>query len=245
MLAFAALPALMAAFGQATAPSCPYLPGAELVLADQSKRYVIVGERHGTNEIPILFSGLVCAATSNGPVVVGLEIQTDQQESLDQFMASGGDQAARDALLAHDHWRVQDGRASKAMFQLLENLRRLRQEGKQIFARALMPSADTPEAQEFAMGMAWKSSLKGYGKNAKLLMLVGSVHAEREPLGRFIPAAHALPAAETITLSYFPSSRRGVFLDIPPEFRWPRYDIWYSVGGPFSPSPAAQGKSQR
>ncbi len=245
MLAFAALPVLMTAFGQAAAPSCPYLRGAELVLADQSKRYVIVGERHGTNEIPLLFSDLVCAAASKGPVVVGLEIQTDQQKSLDQFMASGGDQAAQDALLAHDHWRSQDGRASKAMFQLLENLRRLRYEGRQIFARALMPSANSPEAREFAMGMAWKQSLQGYDKNAKLLMLVGSVHAEREPLGRFIPAAHALPAAETITLSYFPSGRRGLFAGIPAQFRWPRYDIWYSVGRPFSPSPAARGKSER
>lgn len=244
MLAFAALSALAVPLGQAATPSCPYLPGAEVVLADQSKRYVIVGERHGTNQIPALFSDLVCAAASKGPVVVGLEMEADQQKSLDEYMVSNGDQTARDTLFAHRHWRSPDGRASEAMFQLLDNLRRLLHEGKQIFVRALMPIAATPEVRELAMGMAWKQSLQG-NENAKLLMLVGSVHAEREPLGRFIPAAHWLPAAETITLGYFPSGRRGIFLDAPAQFRWPRYDMWYSVGGPFSSSPAAKARLQR
>jgi len=239
MLAFAALLALTGAPEQAAQPSCPHLSGAEMVLADQSKRYVIVGERHGTNEIPALFSDLVCAAASIGPVVVGLEIEADQQKSLDEYMASEGDQAARDGLLAQRHWGYTDGRASQAMFQVVENLRLLRQKGKQILLRALMPAADTPEARELGMGMAWKQSLRG-NENAKLLMLVGSVHAEREPLGRFIPAAHSLPASETITLSYFPSDSRAISREVPAQFRWPRFNMWYSVGRPFTSSPRAK-----
>ncbi len=244
MLVFAALLALTVVPAQATQPNCSHLSGVEMMLADQSKRYVIVGERHGTSEIPALFSDLVCAAASRGPVVVGLEIETDQQKSLDAYMASTGDQVAREALFAQRHWGYSDGRASEAMFQLVENLRLLRRAGKPIFVRALMPRADTPEARELAMGMAWKQSLLGNDK-AKLLMLVGSVHAEQEPLGRFVPAARSLPASETITLSYYPSDSRTVSLEVPAQFRWPRYNMWYSVGRPFSPSPMAKPRVSR
>lgn len=240
MLALTSLSALTLALQPVAAEAnCSRLSGTELVLADNSKRYVILGERHGTSEIPAFFGDLVCAAVSKGPVVVGLEIETDQQKSLDEYMASIGDQGSRDALLAHRHWSYTDGRASEAMFLLIENLRLLRYNGKQIRVRALMPAADTPDARELAMGLAWKQSLQGI-ENAKLLMLVGSVHAEREPLGSFIPAANALPASETITLSHFPSGRRVISVEVPAQFRWPRFDIWYSVGKPFSSSPHAR-----
>lgn len=217
---------------------CPHLPGANLVLADPSKRYVVMGERHGTAEIPPLFGDLVCLAASSGPVAVGLEMQTDQQRSLDIYMASNGTREDQNALLREKHWRSRDGRASEAMMQLIEYLRRLRESGRPVSVFAFMRPADNPEGRELGMALAWKDVLTS-NPNAKVLALVGSVHAEREPLGSFVSAAHALPHNESITLSYFPSSRRGVSADVPVEFRWPRYDLWYSVGRPFTLSPAA------
>lgn len=218
-----------------SSPSCTPIVGSALVLAHEDKRFIIVGERHGTSEIPALFSDLICAALSRGPVVVGLEIQADQQESLDRYMASEGDEAARLALLSNKHWRSTDGRASEAMFQLIDNVRRLGKAGKPVSLRALMPMGDSPEAREGAMGDAWKSSLAGR-PDSLLLMLVGSIHAEREPMGNFTPAAHALPSAQTLTLGYFTSGKRGIFVDAPAAWRWPHVDLYYSVGTPLSSS---------
>jgi len=234
------------AFGAAPCASgCPDLPRADLVVTDASKRFVIMGERHGTAEIPSLFGNLVCLAASSGPVVVGLEMQADQQQSLDIYMASSGSQKDRNALLREKHWRWRDGRASEAMLQLIEYLRRLREVGRAVSVFAFMRSADSPEGRERGMAIAWKDILAS-NPTAKLLALVGSVHAEREPLGGFVPAAHALPRSQTITLSYFPSRRKGVEAEVPAEFRWPRYDLWYSVGRSFTPSaPANSVRSEQ
>lgn len=220
-------------------PRCSPLAGSDLVLALETKRFIIVGERHGTREIPALFGDLICAALSRGPVVVGLEIQTDQQESLDRYMASEGDDVARLALLSNMHWRSTDGRASEAMFQLIDNVRRLGTAGKPVTVRALMPMANSPEARERAMGDAWKLSL-AERPDAQLLMLVGSIHAEREPMGNFIAAAHALPAAQTLTLGYFTSGERGIYIDAPVASRWPHVDVYYSVGTALSSSPMSR-----
>ena len=234
----AVLTMMLSPVGQgSSALSCIPIIGSDLVLAVEAKRFIIVGENHGTNEIPSLFGDLICAALSRGPVVVGLEIQTDQQESLDRYMVSSGDKAARIALLSNKHWRSTDGRASEAMFQLIEQVRRLGNESRNaVLLRALMPIGSNPEESERAMGESWKLSLNGM-PNARLLMLVGSGHAEREPMGNSIPAAHALLAESTLTLDFFPSSQRGIFLDAPPAWRWPHFDLHYSVGKPLSPSP--------
>jgi hypothetical protein len=239
MLGSVAFSAITLAFGvTASASQCRDVPGAELVLGDDSKKFVIMGERHGTAEIPPLFGDLVCLAALSSPIVVGLEMETDQQQSLDAYMASTGGQADIHALLQERHWRSRDGRASEAMFHLIENLRRLRQAGRRLLVLAFMRSADSPEGRELGMALAWKDGLAAH-PTAKLLALVGSVHAEREPLGLFVPAAHALPPGQTITLSYFPSDRRGVAREVPAEFRWPRYDRWYSTGQRFTSSPPA------
>lgn len=239
MLGSAAFSALTLALGAAPSTSeCPDMPGAELVLADPSKRFVIMGERHGTAEVPPLFGNLVCLAASSGPVVVGLEMQTDQQRSLDVYMASSGSRRDQDALLTEKHWHSRDGRASEAMLHLVEYLRRLRESGRPVSVFAFMRPADTPEGRELGMALAWKDIFES-NPGARLLALVGSVHAEREPLGGFVPAAHALPTGQTITLGYFPSRRRGVSAEAPAEFRWPRYDLWYSVGRPLTVSPPA------
>ncbi|MDQ3074876.1 MAG: hypothetical protein M3Q88_04600 [Pseudomonadota bacterium] len=234
-----------AAVGALAAPpfQCAELSGAHLVINDASKPFIIVGERHGTAEIPMFFANLVCLAASKGPVVVGLEFEPDQQSSLDTYLASDGAIAARSALLTERHWGYPDGRASEAMFRLLDQLRQLKLSGQAITVLAFMRNTADPDRREQAMATAWQESLEAK-PGAKLLALVGAVHAERERLGNFVPAAHWLPRDRTITLNYVASGPRGVVSVVSPKFRWPRYDLWYSVGQPFSRSPLERKMSR-
>jgi hypothetical protein len=109
---------------------CTDLRGTESIFAGH--RIVMVGETHGTNEMPAMFTRLVCAALRRGQVVsVGLELPSNQRELLDAYMASGGGETARKTLLASAFWtaQFQDGRRSGAYFDMVEAFRAMRGRG--------------------------------------------------------------------------------------------------------------------
>jgi hypothetical protein len=102
---------------------------------------VIFGEIHGTEQIPKAVGSFVCAKLQKGSgVALILEISANEQEAIDRYIDSNGDAADKAALVAGRFWtrpRInksssQDGRASVAMFQLIEEARRHRKEGRQI-----------------------------------------------------------------------------------------------------------------
>jgi hypothetical protein len=235
------------------APLCRNVEGAEALLSNPEKRYIIVGERHGTAETPALFADLACLASAKGPLIVGLEMEADQQRALDAFLASDGSAAARQAWRRARHWQLRDGRGSTAMWTMIEELRRLKAKGRDLTAIAFMHQASTVEARERAMADAWRAALDAR-KDARLLILVGSVHAESEPIGQSVPAASFVPRRVRLTLSYVPweAVRCGPYLcrsagagnprvlaQVPAEWRWPRYDAYYTVGRRFTPSAPA------
>jgi len=104
------------------------IAGTEQVLA--AGRTVLVGEGHGTNEMPDAFLRLVCSALRRGqPVAVGLEMH-DLGGALGTYMASTGDPEARQAFLADGFWTgSRDGRTSSAYFGMIEALRTMREQG--------------------------------------------------------------------------------------------------------------------
>jgi hypothetical protein len=217
------------------------------------KRYIIFGERHGTAETPSLFADLACVASANGPLIVGLEMEADQQAALDAFLASDGSTAAKQAWRRAKHWRLRDGRGSIAMWMMIERLRQMKAEGRDLSAIAFMHPASTIEGRERAMADAWRAALDAR-RDARLLILVGSVHAESEAIGQSVPAASFVPQRARLTLSYVPweAVRCGPYLcrgtgagspqilaEAPAEWRWPRYDAYYTVGRRFSRSAPA------
>ena len=247
--------------------SCPALPGAQALLARRGQRFIIFGEMHGTAEAPALFGDFVCLAAARGPVVVGLEMEQDQQESLDTYLASDGAAPARAALLANRHWmRGRDGRASVAMLALVERVRQLRSAGRDIRLLAFLRrvadrSSQTPH--ERAMAAAWRESLEGR-RGARLVALVGNVHARREPAYGFEPAAMHMPAGETLTIGFAPLGgtawncqrngcgphrmapetpiiARGIAAPPGTVPATPGYDRWISAGAPFTASPPVAG----
>jgi hypothetical protein len=233
--------------------ACGNVAGAEALLSNPEKRYIIVGERHGTAETPALFADLACLASAKGPLIVGLEMEADQQPALDAFLASDGSAAARQAWRRAKHWKLRDGRGSIAMWMMIERLRGLKAEGRDLTALAFMHQASTVEARERAMADAWRAASDAR-KDARLLILIGSVHAESEAVGQSVAAASFVPQRARLTLSYVPweAVRCGPYLcggagagtprilaDAPAEWRWPRYDAYYTVGRRFSPSAPA------
>jgi hypothetical protein len=234
--------------------------GAERISDQSESRFIIVGERHGTAETPALFGDLACLASASGPLIVGLEMEADHQTALDAFLSSDGSDAAKAAWRSRKHWQLRDGRGSIAMWGMIDRLRQLREGGRDISALAFMLPAASPEARERALADAWQAPL-AKRKDARLLALVGSVHAETEAVGTFQPAASFLPPESRLTLSYVPweamrcgavacvsitrSGPAQILSAAPAEWRWPRYDAFYTVGRRFTASPPVHPDARR
>jgi hypothetical protein len=93
---------------------------------------LLLGELHGSNEIPAFVGTLACHLASAGqPVVVGLQLPHEEQRTLQRYLQSNGGPQARAELVEGPAWRRphQDGRTSEAMVTLLEQLRLLRSQG--------------------------------------------------------------------------------------------------------------------
>jgi hypothetical protein len=87
------------------------IQGSEVLFDNQPVR-ILIGEIHGTSELPPLVAVLVRSLSLKAETVLCLEIAAREQPLLDAFLASdGGDDAVR-ALLSGPHWFMPDGRAS-------------------------------------------------------------------------------------------------------------------------------------
>jgi hypothetical protein len=115
------------------APSARAVEAAAELLhwAAEGHRAVLIGEVHGTQEIPGLAGELAALLAADAPVLVGLEIVDGEQARIDAFLRSDGGPEDRAALLSGAFWGRdrQDGRSSEAMLALLERLRSLRAGG--------------------------------------------------------------------------------------------------------------------
>lgn len=123
-----ALPAL------AAQPSAE-LRAARLIVANMpDDRPLLIGEMHGTRETPWIAGQVAAEIAAGQPVLLGLEMPSALQGGLDRYLASDGGAAARERLLSAPWWtrKIQDGRSSRAMFDLIERLRRLRSQGLDI-----------------------------------------------------------------------------------------------------------------
>src|SRR5215813_8723570 len=153
------------------------IAGADAVLVPGS--LVLLGELHGTTEVPRFVVDLACQAASRGTVIdVGLELFLEEQRRIESFLASAGTTEDFQALLEGEFWRrpYQDGRSSRAMLDLLDGIRHLKRSGARIqvflFDRAKPgPNRDADMAKSILEVVA--------GKQADLaLVLTGNLHAK-------------------------------------------------------------------
>lgn len=223
---------------------------------------ILVGDLHGTHEIPAFVGDLVATLAADRPVVVALEIPTIETPSFDAYLHSDGGPAARVALLADPWWRdrFQDGRRSLAMAALLERLRDLRARG----ARVAVARIDETTSDRDAAMAHNVAALRTQHPDATLVVYAGNLHTLRngspELPGVTFMAGHlqraglrfvALDAryergTAWVCTSPAPDScgplpvrgvplARGIHMEPTPDGN---YDGWYGVG-PLSASPPA------
>jgi hypothetical protein len=184
--------------------ACGKIAGEETLTAP----LVLIGDIHGTREIPAAFGDLVCHAASahrGQTILAGLEIPIDEQAAIDTFLTSAGDAAATPALLAGDFWRrdYQDGRSSEAMLSLLGELRRQKKAGLRIVVRGIDPKRyDSPGDRDAGMAANVEAAINAVHP-AQTLVLTGNVHtwtlngypwdtkADYVPMGAHLRARHA------------------------------------------------------
>jgi len=197
------------ALAAASTLPCPEVAGVERFWAKPETRWIMVGEMHGTAEMPALFGDMVCqaAAHSRRPITVALEQSEGMQPVIDTFLASDGGPAARAAFLKAPMWgtNFQDGRSSEAMLALYDRLRLMKAAGQIRAVRGFVPVIHAPTSDgPYNALMAERLKAMASEPSGLVLAYMGSVHAGKSSFGHgaatFLPAAADLPPERTISI---------------------------------------------
>lgn len=188
--------------------NCPALTGARDLLANDARerRFVVIGELHGTSESPALFGDLVCNLATERPVSVALEFNVSATPALQAYVASAGTAVDKSKLLSSAAWSPSraDGRSSVAMLDLLDSIRKMRAAGGDIQVFATQPMGLPGLDQnyfELAMADEW-AKVASARPQAIVVALVGRAHAQLSMRddGLFLPAAAHLKPADVLSL---------------------------------------------
>ncbi|QRO00324.1 hypothetical protein JRI60_15475 [Archangium violaceum] len=173
---------------------------------------VLMGELHGTQQVPHFLSQSACQALLQGvPVTVGLEVPVENQERLRTFLHGAGRPEDWAKLMESPFWRspYPDGRNSEAVVWLIESLRKLRGQGLDVELFAFDHPTLEGEAREEAMA---KTVLEVAGNASKraVLVLSGNLHPRQvkglpwspdyRPMG--LRVAEQLPRVFSLDIAY-------------------------------------------
>jgi hypothetical protein len=149
-------------------------------LSPQAKRgaVMLLGELHGTQEVPRFVAQGACQTASSGtPVTVGLELPVENQERVATFVHSAGTDDDWLKLMEAPFWRspFPDGRGSEAMANLLEQLRRLRSQGLDVDAFVFDHPKEQGQERESAMADTVLSQVHKSPQRF-FLVVTGNIH---------------------------------------------------------------------
>ena len=159
---------------------------------------LLLGELHGSKEAPALAGKIACARAVTGPVGLGLEIPLSEQIAIDSYLSSDGGKDAKQKLLAGEFWQTDDdGRASTAMFDLIEYIRQLKHRGMPVSIFAFAKSGIRRHTTRDAALARSIRNLHAEHSALRMVVLVGNVHASQAPvlqLGKesLVPAGYLL-----------------------------------------------------
>lgn len=147
-----------------------------------SHRLVVIGEMHGTREMPDLMEQLAENYSAEGPLLVALEITRDEHAVLARHMDSP-DNSLQAEMRKRAAWNVlpekNDGRRTQDMLDLIDALRSLRASGRDI---AILPydlakgAYQDGEDRDRQMAMHIRRAYDALPEG-RLLVLTGNVHA--------------------------------------------------------------------
>lgn len=201
--------AFLAIAGLLTAPVCAP-PVGTTALLDRPEKILVVGDWHGTVEIPAAFLGIVCEAAQRGPVTIALEMPETERTLFRNAMAARTESAARETFLYGDFGnpRRTDGRNSVAMLDMMVGFWRLKAAGHDVVIHPFMAvESRIPDRDQ-----AWWELEMAYGisraladrPDSRVVVFVGDLHARKTGYARFpdigLPAAGHLHASDTFTL---------------------------------------------
>lgn len=163
-------------------------------------RILLVGEIHGTLEVPRFVGDLVSQQAEQHPVVLALERTDMETDAMNAFLSSSGSPADRQVLSRSKGWSggMQDGRSSLAMLDLLDRVRKLRQSGKRIDVLltekkpADMSVLNGPgAAQRYAersMASSIRDAVQNGAHDAVIIGLMGAYHVRIANGGPYGPS---------------------------------------------------------
>lgn len=149
-----------------------------------ARRLILLGELHGTREVPQLVAALVDAYASGGPVLVAVEIDHAEQDAIDAYLRSTGGARARAALTGRTYWTRpparHDGRRNEALVDLFEHVRRQRAAGRDMAVLAFdVPATADHHARDRAMATVLRAAHVALPRG-RLIVVTGNVHAMLE-----------------------------------------------------------------
>jgi hypothetical protein len=164
----------------AAAPTQPTIDIPDTALPPRGT--LLIGDLHGTREIPTFVGQLVTAAAARAHVVLLLEIPSDENPSLQAFMASDGSPAMRARLVGTPWWQslYQDGRRSVAMADLIETARALRAAGRKIDLIAFDAVEHAVDREE-VMARNVIAARRAHA-DSTLIVYAGNLHTSRREL---------------------------------------------------------------
>lgn len=151
-------------------------------------RMIVLGEYHGTRETPLLVARLMEHYSRDGGAVrLGLEMPTSENAALAGYLRSNGDADAREALRTTPFWTVtddqHDGRRSRDTLALVEAVRALRVQGRDVAVAGYdveTDSTDSSEVRDLGMARHLRQQFDAMPDTARMLVLTGNVHAMRQ-----------------------------------------------------------------
>lgn len=145
-----------------------------------AKEIFLIGEMHGTTETPRLFSNLVAVAAGgkNQRIGVGLELPIPLQRLVDEAVKNNFKiDSFREQLLADPAWqKINDGRSSQAMKDLICNMLKLAESQKVSFFFFDTQINDRNETMAKLIGQRVREQ-----RYDVTFILTGNIHANRAP----------------------------------------------------------------
>jgi len=181
---------LAAVFKYSAAAQCGNSVDLPKVLLD--RRLHLIGEVHGTKQIPDFVFSYACRLSEHGEgAVLALELSPEDQGLIDAYMRSSGSASDRKMLLESKEWsgpvNDQDGRTSGSILWLMEQVRQYNatRPGRQIYVAAISGSDASMSTRVRDLATRWSAK--------RVIVLTGDLHssvkkgnefdADAEPMG--------------------------------------------------------------
>ena len=152
----------------------------------KASRIVVIGEVHGSKEIPEFVGNLLCSLSKNAaPYILALEIPTEEQEKLDSYVNRLETVSFEFAFRDSFFWNrpLHDGRSSLAVAHLIERVRQLIIAGAKLKLLAF-DSRDYKTGKTAASFASTLEQVLTKTPDYKMIVLTGTNHAAARPLSK-------------------------------------------------------------